>query len=264
MKNGSFLYRQPRRMAVCALSVFVLSLMLISFVSHAEDDAARAKKMIAKSLKKMGGVKRATQWTTRIDEGLMITAWPGWGTLKANAALYVKKPGKLKFDQDFSAYDHPFFLTYYYNEGDAWLMVNLGTRQNPRYNQRLSEHLRTIDGLAYYYNECDTFFCVTDVPDDSLFSAAKFNRVGVVNEGDTILFDLHKRTKLPIRRINQSENQHAILEDYKKTGRLMMPYHVTVYQNGAMTVEYQWEKISFNKEIDNTIFEEYRPKQEEE
>lgn len=80
-----------------------------------------------------------------MKEGLHTAIWEGWGTLKADAGRFVKKPDKMKLDQYFSAYDHPFFFAYYYNGGDVWAMVNLGVRQHPRYTQRMTKAMKRVD-----------------------------------------------------------------------------------------------------------------------
>ncbi|UCG50597.1 MAG: hypothetical protein JSW58_10340 [Candidatus Latescibacterota bacterium] len=242
------------------LVVFCMSLAALTLQTGcAEKETDPAKALLVKAVKAMGGEKRATAWTTRINKGHLTSNWPGWGELHANCTEWVKKPDKMKLDQDYSAYDHPFFFTYYYNGGEVWMMVNLGVRQNQRYTDRLTQLMRTIDGVAYYASESDTCYLVTDVPDDSLVTAADIARVGVVDEGDTVLFDLSTETHLPVRRIEGGGSMHVFFDDYRKTGGLTVPFRVTVYQNGAVISEYQWEEIEFNKEIDDAIFDEYRP-----
>ncbi len=226
---------------------------------HAGENDNPAKDLVAKSVKALGGEKKATGWKTRVDKGLLISNWEGWGELHADCTQWVKKPDKLKIDQDFSAYDHPFFFTYYYNAGEVWVMVNLGVRQHQRYTDRITKTMNTVDGLAHYLTACDTFYMVTDVPDDSLLASASFDRVGIIDDGDTVLFDIDKKTNYPVRRIDESGATHVLLEDYRKTSGLRMPYHVTVYQGGAKTAEYKWDKIKFNAKVDDEIFDEYRP-----
>jgi hypothetical protein len=169
----------------------------------------------------------------------------------------------LKLDQDFSAYDHPFFFAYYYNSGEAWMMVNLGTRQNERTTNRMTERMKTIDGVVYYLTNCDTFYLVTDVPDDSLVTAASIERVGVVDNGDTILFDLDKTTHMPVRRVEESGSRQTLFDDYRDAGGIKMPFHVTSFEDGAKS-EYVWKEIRFGEKIDPANFEEYRPKKKKE
>ena len=131
-------------------------------------DKNPAKELVEKSVKASGGLSKLTGWTTRIDKGHMKAEWPGWGELHANYTRWIRKPDGLKIDQDFAAFDHPFFFTYYYDKGEVWAVVNLGVRQNPTYTQRLTKTMKTVDGIAYYLAQCDTFYLALEVPDDSL------------------------------------------------------------------------------------------------
>jgi hypothetical protein len=238
--------------AVCLLSAVLQS-------GQAEDKNP-AKALVAASVKAMGGEKKARSWKTMTEKGQLVAHWEGWGELHSNYTREVTKPDKMKIDQDFTAYDHPFFFTYYYNGGDVWAVVNLGVRQNERYTKRLTKNMRTVDGMAYYLADCDTFYLVTDVADDSLVAAAGIDRVGVVDQGDTVLFDLNKKTHLPVRRIEDRGSVQVLFSDYRKTKGLMLPYTRTVYQEGAVTEEQKLDEIVFDQKIDDAIFEEFRPK----
>ena len=240
--------------SMCFLLVFV-----VLQTGCAEKETDPVKALVAQSVKAMGGEKKATAWQTRVDRGHLTTHWEGWGDLQADCTQSIKKPDKMKIDQDFSAYDHPFFFAYYYNAGDVWVMVNLGTRQSERHTKRMTKTMRTVDGLAYYLTACDTFYAVPGVPDDSLVVAADIDRIGFVDQGDTVLFDLSKETHLPVRRVEENGALHVLFDDYRKTRGVKMPYHVTVYQGGNKSAEYVWEEIVFNETIDDAIFDEYRP-----
>lgn len=242
------------------VTVLAAGSLLCGVSAQAGDDADAAKQLIAKSVDAMGGLEKATAWKTRVDKGDLISIRPGWGRLHANCTQYIKKPDKMKIDQDFSAYDHPFFLIYYYNEGDVWVNVNLGIRQHPRYTEQLTKTMRRVDGLAYFLAKCDTFFLVNDIPDDSLFTGSSLSRVGVVDLGDTLLFDIDKDSMLPVRRIEEGGNTHVIMDDYREVAGLKVPFHITGYHGGVKAVEYTWKDISLDVPIDDAIFEEDRPK----
>jgi len=244
------------------LAVFGVPLLTLvaNPVSSGEDDA---KALLTKSVEAIGGMEAATSWKTRVSKGHLMTNWPGWGELNADCSDLVEKPDKMKLDQDFSAYDHPFFFAYYYNGGDAWMMVNLGVRENERTTQRMTERMRAVDGVAYYLANSEMFYMVTDVADDSLITAASIDRIGVVDEGDTILIDLDKKTHLPVRRVDAGGERQVLFDDYRDTGGVKMPFHVTSFEGGAKS-EYRWAEIKFNEKIDPAVFEEYRPKKTKE
>ena len=223
------------------------------------EKADPARGLLAKTVESMGGLETATAWKTRVDQGIVTSFWPGWGELHAVCTQSIKKPDKLKLDQDYSAYDHPFFFIYYYNEGDVWCNVNLGIRQHPRYTRLMTNRMTRIDGPAYFLAECDTFFLADPVPDDSLFTGADIHRIGVVDNGDTLFLDLDKKTRLPVRRIQDGGATHVILSDYRDVSGLKLPFRETVFQSGQKTV-YVWDKIEFGAEIDEAIFEEDRPR----
>ncbi len=246
-----------QRIAACVVLVF--SLFCLGCEQQEKDPA---KSTIAKSVKTMGGLKKMRSWTTRIERGLLTQERPGWGTLQAECTFYVKKPDKLKMDQDFSAYDHPFYFEYYLNGGDAWAVVNANTHQNPRITANLMEFMADVDGLPYYYEECDTFFLAGEVPDDSLFAGAEIERVGCVIEGDTVLFDIGRESHLPLRIIKKGGTTHIILDDYRTTGGIKAPYHRTMFENGVMTADYIWREVVFDEPINDETFEENRPPKE--
>jgi outer membrane lipoprotein-sorting protein len=241
---------------LCLCVIFILSVILAGCAKKETDPV---KALIAESVKALGGAKRTTAWKTRAETGLFQTTWPGWGNLSAACTRLVKKPDKLKIDRDFSAYDHPFFQTYFYNGGDAWMIINLNTRQYPTLASNLEDYLETVDGLPYYYAACDSFFLETEIPDDSLYAGATLDRVGLVHDGDTILYDLGKENHLPARIIENGGSRHTVLDDYRKVNGMQVPFHITVFENGMKQAEYTWEEIQFNKKIEDSLFEEGRP-----
>jgi hypothetical protein len=216
-----------------------------------------AKKILEEASKKLGENK---PWTTRVEKGLHI-AWDteGWGTLKADYTRYVKKPDKLKIDQDNSAYDHPFFRTYYYNGGDAWYMVNLNQGRSPQMAANLKSLLDRVDGIVSYLAACDTFFTVHRIPADSLLSGEGLRRAGCVINGDTTLFDVDAKTHLLKRRIENKGARVYALEDYREAQGHRVPFHVTVYDAGKKTNEFLWQNIKFDEKLDDAIFDEDRP-----
>jgi hypothetical protein len=250
---------------VAAVAVFAAVLLALSAQPRGgrAADENPAKELVKLSVKAAGGPSNAASWTTRIDKGHLKANWPGWGELNATYARWIKKPDKMKIDQDFTAYDHPFFFTYYINQGDVWSVVNLGVRQNDRLTKRMSKTMRAIDGLAYYLAECDTFYTVASVADDSLVAASRIDRVGVVDQGDTVVFDLDKKTHLPVRRIEDRGATHVLFDDYRKVNGLEMPYRMTVHQADGRIEEYVFEEFQFGGQIDDAVFEESRPKKKE-
>lgn len=245
--------------AAVALAVFVLLSSTVAPQSGFAQEESAAKALLEKSLEASGGAEKAAHWKTMTEKGELTVHWEGWGTPHAECTRYVKRPDKMVLDQDFSKYDNPFFFTYFYNGGDVWAVVNLGVRQNPRYTAMMTRAMKNTGGMFYYATECDTLFLVADVPDDSLVAASTINRIGIVDQGDTVFVDLDKKTHLPVRRIESGGTQHVLLGDYRETGGLKVPFRVTVYQNGAVAAEYVWEKIEFDTPIDDAKFEEYRP-----
>jgi nucleosome binding factor SPN SPT16 subunit len=49
------------------------------------------------------------------------------------------------------------------------------------------------------------------------------------------------------------------MEDYRNAGGRKVPFHVTIYQNGAKTTEFVWEEIVFDTPVDPAIFEKNKP-----
>jgi hypothetical protein len=220
-----------------------------------------ARALLEKSVEASGGVEAAAAWKTMVETGELTVHWEGWGSPRAKCSLSVMRPDKLVLDQDFSAYDHPFFFTYYYNGGAVWAVVNLGVRQSPRYTEAMTRAMKNTGGMYYYLSECDTFFSVAEVPDDSLVTAATVDRIGIVDDGDTVLVDLDKQTHLPTRLIRDGGVEQALFSDYRQANRLTVPFRMTIYEDGAVAAEYVWERVEFDEHIDEAIFEENRPKE---
>lgn len=250
--------RKSLRTAVL-LAVFLLAAGQTAL--HAEGAEDGARKLLAKAADAMGGEKRLHGWETRMEKGLMML-WniPGWGTLRAEQVRLVKKPDKLKIDQDFTAYDHPFFRTYYYNGGDAWGVTNLVPGRNPRLTSNMEEFMEQVDGtVPYYLANCDTFFLAQEVPADTILSGLDLVRVGCIHEGDTVLFDLDRETNLPARTIENGGRTQYVMEDFRDVGGVKMPFHVIAYDQGRRSNEQLWNEIGFGDKLDDAMFEENRP-----
>jgi len=225
-----------------------------------------AEGMMQKSVKALGGLEKATGWKTSVSKGLMMTNWPGWGDLRADCTYFIQKPDMMVLDQDYSAYDHPFFFRYTYNAGEAWVMVNLGVRQNPRYNTMLEKGLRTVDGIAYYLEHSDTLYIVPKVEPDTILTGVDFTRIAVIEGADTLFFDLDNSTWLPVRAIEKGDQggwNHSIYDDYRTVNGYLVPFHETTYVNGAKNREMTWKSIEFDVEIDSAEFEKNRPEPSE-
>lgn len=247
-------------------TTLAVSLLVLLFIVHAIGSpgaGGEAKKLLHKSVTALGGVEAVRGWKTRTATGTTVMYNPGWGTLTATASQFIKKPNKCKIDNDFSAYDHPFYYTYYYNCGQAWAVINLTVRQSPGITDNLEGFMKTVDGVAYYFEECDTFYLVDDAPGDSLLEASEFHRVGCVHEGDTVLFDLSRKDFTPLRMIENGGSEHSLFTDYREVDGARVPFYITTYRNGALHGYYEWEKIEFGTPIDDAIFEEDRPAIEE-
>jgi hypothetical protein len=251
------------RAIASAIQVLLLLFIGIVFVapgvSATADETTQAKKILAEALEAIGGPEKAAGWSTRTEVGLYRTSWPGWGDLQAKTTRQVKKPDKVKIDNDFSMYDHPFFMTYYANGEDAWYAVNLNSRRNPRVADAMQEFLERLDGIAFYLSACDTFFLEREVLDDSLVLGSSVSRIGCILRGDSTLFDIDVATSLPTRSITESGTRHMLYSDYRDVEGLLVPFHVTLYENGSKSEEFIWEEVLFDSHIDDAVFEEFRP-----
>ena len=239
--------------------VLIASLALLIPGSVTSGEREEAKELLVKSVDAMGGMEHSIGWMTMVQKGILHQFQPGWGNLTADCTRHVKKPGRIRDERDFSAYDHPFFYNYYLNGEDAWMLVNMSVREHPRVTEAMKNMMRMIDGIAYYVEHTDTLFLVTEVPDDSLFAGSSLNRVGVVDQGDTIYVDLSIETHFPVRRIDNGGTRHIIMSMYRETGGLMVPFHVQVFEQTGVTTEYLWDEINYGVMIDDALFEEYRP-----
>ncbi|MGD8415088.1 MAG: hypothetical protein PVF33_12695, partial [Candidatus Latescibacterota bacterium] len=237
------------------LAAFAVAATLFVPAAGAGDNDA-ARKLLEKSVDAIGGKKACESWTTLMAKGDLTVHWEGWGTPKADATLWVKRPDKMVLDQDFSANDHPFFFTYYYYAGDVWAVVNLGVRQHPRYTKMMTRALKNNQSVYYFLTKCDTMWVVNDVPDDSLLAGSTVDRVGIVDVGDTLMVDLDKKTHLPVRQIENGGAQQTLFEAWHEAhGKLKRPYKVTIYQNGAVSAEYDWKEFDFDIPLDDGLFE---------
>lgn len=257
MKKRSSNRKFPRS-SVAVTAILALILIFI-YTACGEKYTSPAERILGESVKAMGGMKNATNWETRYQKGLLTVYSGGWGTLKGEYTIQAKKPNMLKVDQDFSAFDHPFYYTYYLSGEDVWVEVNMGVRQHERYTDMMLDRYNTIVGAnVYYLTSCDTFFVDDTVEPDSLLTEIDFDRVGCVIDGDTTYFDIRKDTHYPVR-IIENGNQDVLLEDFRESNGYMYPFKQTVYQNGALNSVVEWEEISFDVDIDDSIFETNKP-----
>ena len=241
------------------LAVFAL-LAALAVSPAGAGDKDEAKELLEQSLDAIGGENAFKSWETMLAKGELTVHWEGWGSPKAAATRWVKRPDKMVLDQDFSANDHPFYFTYYYNAGDVWAIVNMGVRENPRYTKLMTRAMKNTHSVHYYLTECDTMWVVPEVPDDSLVTGSTVDRVGIVDKGDTLFVDLDKKTHIPVRKVEDGGDQHTIFEAWHKAhGDLMRPYRVTIYQGGAVAAEYRWETFEFDVPMADELFEEQRP-----
>lgn len=252
--------RITRTIGVLAL---MASLALLIPAAATAGESEEAKQLLVTSVDAMGGMERATGWTTMVQKGILHQFQPGWGNLTADCSRQVKKPDRVRDERDFSAYDHPFFYNYYLNGADAWMLVNMSVRESPRVTEAMKNLMRLIDGIAYYVEHTDTLFLIPEVPDDSLFTGSSLERVGIVDQGDTVYIDLSRATHFPVRRIDNGGARHMIMNMYRETGGLMVPFHVQVFEQTGVTTEYLWDEIHYGVEIDDALFEEYRPAKQE-
>jgi len=256
---AAIVQNRHRRSAAIGFSL-ACAILLPAFVPASgagQETTNPAKTMLEQSSQALGENKA---WTTRVEKGLFIE-WDteGWGTLRADYTRCISKPDKMKIDQDNSAYDHPFFRTYYYSGGDAWAMVNLTVRQSPQITANLKTVIEKVDGMAYYLARCDTFLAPSPVPGDSLLSGNGLERAGCVLNGDSVLFDINSTTGLLARRIENKGKRAYIFEDYRNVQGHNMPFHITVYDGGKKSSEFQWKTITFDEKLDDSMFEENRP-----
>ncbi|HER42869.1 MAG TPA: hypothetical protein ENO08_00220 [Candidatus Eisenbacteria bacterium] len=232
-------------------------------VNAAPGGSEEAKELLLASVEATGGMEAATGWTTMVQTGILRQFQPGWGNLTADCSRHVVKPDKVRDERDFSAYDHPFFYQYYLNGDDAWMLVNMMVREHPRVTETMKELMRLIDGVAYYAAHTDSLFLVPDVPDDSLFTGSSIDRVGVVDRGDTVFIDLCRETRYPVRRIDDGGARLAIYSIYREADGRTVPFRVQIFEQTGVTTEYLWDEIRYDVEIDEEIFEEFRPVKEE-
>lgn len=238
----------------------VAATVLFPSCENAPSDPAR--RALFYSVKALGGMEKTTGWKSRTQKGVLSTAYPGWGNLKAEYTVHVKKPSRIRIDQDFSAYDHPFYYTYYGNGDEVWAVVNLNVRQHERYTSMIKETLRTIDGLPYYYSSCDTVFISEEDVSDSLVAGLDIKRIGCVSEGDTTFFDLNSENHLPVREIDVGESQQLLMKDYRETDGIMVPYKIVRYDDGRLVSILEFKEIEYNVEIPDSLFLEFRPEPE--
>jgi hypothetical protein len=255
--NGTRITRIIGTLALAA------SLALLIPGAAGAEGSSEAKQLLIESVDAMGGMEAATGWTTMVQTGILHQFQPGWGNLTADCSRHVKKPDKARDERDFSAYDHPFFYDYYLNGDDAWMLVNMMVREHPRVTEAMKELMRLIDGVAYYIEHTDTLFLIPEVPDDSLFAGSSLDRVGIVDQGDTVYVDLSRETHFPVRRIANGGARQVIMSMYRETNGRTVPFHVQVFEQTGVTTEYLWDEIRYDIEIDDGIFEEYRPAKEE-
>ena len=242
--------------------VWTIAMMLIVISTLSTTGTAAEEQLSGESILKRAVINTGCNipWKTRIEEGTYI-AWntPGWGTLKAHYTRFVKKPDMVKIDQDFSAFDHPFFRTYYYFKGSSWMQVNLVTRKSDRLLKALEEFLIKIDWITYYLNASDEISTIKTAEDDSILKGKQYYRVLCTGKIDSITLDIEKNKFLPLRLNEPKKSRQTIYEDFRSVKNHFLPFHLTVYEDGRKTQEFIWEKIEFDSSIPDSVFLENQP-----
>jgi len=239
------------------IKITTIVVFSLSTSNHAIGKQLSGKLILEKAVAKTGC---NIPWSTRIEEGTYI-AWntPGWGTLRAHYTRIVKRPAMVKIDQDFSAFDHPFFRTHYYYKGDSWAQVNLITRKSERAKRALEEFLAKLDWIAYYLSSSDEISTTDANGSDSMIAVKEYYRVLCTGKRDTVILDIEKNKFLPLRLIDQTKKRQTIYEDFRRVNKRTLPFHITVYDEGKKTQEFIWERIEFDKNIPDSIFVENQP-----
>jgi len=246
-----------REKIIWTLAITTIVVLSLSASNPATVEQLSGKLILEKAIGKTGC---NIPWSTRIEEGTYI-AWntPGWGTLRAHYTRIVKRPDMVKIDQDFSAFDHPFFRTYYYYKGDSWAQVNLVTRKSERAKIALEEFLANLDWVAYYLNSSDEISTTDINGSDSIIAGKEYYRVLCTGKSDTAILDIEKNKFLPLRLIEPTKKRQTIYEDFRSVNKRTLPFHIIIYDKGKKTQEFIWERIEFDKNIPDTIFVENQP-----
>lgn len=220
------------------------------------------KEIVEKCIQYCGGMNKLTGWKSLTFEGELTRDFgPDWGRLRGKVNRYIIKPDKYREDQDFSYFDrHPISITAILNGDEGWVITNLVPAYNPRYAAVFKRTLSIMEGIAIYYKNASS---LTLKQDDIVDKKPVYTIEAIINTDTSYLY-IDKKDFLLIK--STIRTQTMLFTDYKKYNGILFPTKVrTIVKTPEGDREvyfYDIKKFEIDVPIDQTLFEEEKPKKE--
>jgi hypothetical protein len=242
------------------LKFTTIFLMIISFIFNASLSFSQytAKEIVEKSVKAHGGIKKLTEWKTLSTKGEIILDQSPSIKMRGSVERYFIKPGKMRLDQDFTAFEpNNVFRTYILNNGQGWAITNLIPNYAPHWTQNLKLTLEKADGMAYFLLKSRQLNLLLE----TTINGKPVYFIESVMEKDTTYLFIDKKSFLLLA--DSLRNTKMVYSVYKKFSGVMHPvsYEQIVYSQDRITVnKFKTMKVIYNSLIDTSLFEEEKPK----
>ena len=232
------------------------------------DEPMTAEDIVAKSYNRHGG-KALSDWETMVIKGEVFKAW-GQDTMHGEYLSYSQKPGKIRFEKDFTKFSHsPVFYTDIYNQGESWRMLNLNTYSNNLIGRLAKRQFDGCDGIAFYRAHADTLIMhpeglATYVLDGDTVQTPAYIITTVIGEDSTTLY-FDKKSYFLIQeefKMAPVSPFRRVYTDFKRFGRVVLAERRIEFEPGSMGssgVRYFIKSVEYNVPVDSALFEEFRP-----
>ncbi|MFH1941077.1 MAG: hypothetical protein ABIL68_03155 [bacterium] len=227
-----------------------------------------AEEIVEQAYEKHGG-KVLTDWETMVCKGEVYQIW-GLDTLHGEYVSYAQKPGKIRYDRDFTKFKHsPAFYVDVYNEGNGWRMVNLNIYTNRTVVGMNKRQFDACEGIAYYLNHADTLIHQLDgvaayvLDGDTTRIPARVVTAVVGEDTTTLYFDKKRHYFIQEEfRMGASPLFRKVFTDFKKFGSVFLPGKRIEFEPGGMALQgirYLITSVEYDVPIDSTLFQEFGP-----
>ncbi len=187
----------------------------------------------------------------------------------ANYKVYAGKPSKIRVEIDNAADKGRFFHTFFYNDGLAWNHLNLMPSSSKYMVKPNKKYLDQLYGIKFYKDNAKEYSWEEDenINDKSVFV------VSALVEEDTVKLYFDKKKYFMVQedytlKIGpRRENVIRTYSNFTKKGSAVYPMKIEELikiksgrRESEQDAKYTIETIEINKDIENWMFDEDKPK----
>lgn len=246
------------RIFLLAICLVAASLALQGLTAPVQDEAAKkaeGKEHLEKMIEAQGGRDVLSKIMDMTSTGTMEMITMG---MSGSITMYTKEPNKMRMDMEIMG----FIITQAYDGETAW-MINPQTGVAEEMPEQLSEDMKRqamgntalLDpdkmGISYTYEGKEDIEDVEYILLKQTFA-----------DGESATYYLHPETYLAYKTKGKSMNQMGVevetetfLYDYKELEKTMVPYVITIYQDGEEFMTITLSDFKYNTGLEDSFFQ---------